>query len=331
MMQPYVEDQDILMVQSALALKPDVIHVHDLPSLTAGFILKDWLQVPLVYDMHEFFPEQEFISAESKAFYYQKERYLMPMVDIAYTVNPLLAKEIEEEYSIPVGSIQNSTVELPGFDLVQKHNRFREEYGLPEDSILVLYQGLISPVRNNEPFIEGMKLLKDTPFILLFMGYGDEQYLKQLQTLIDSSGLSEKVYLIPSKSQDELLYYSASADIGLIPYYNKPSKNIKYVSPNKLYEFIAAGLPILSNELEFVKSVIEPQGFGQCANLESPEGFAQALKGFPIDKLPHFKQNLREKRHLYMWDAESVKLVEFYQTLKLPNATIKEKETVTSF
>ncbi len=293
---------------------PDVIHVHDLPQLKAGVFAKRELNVPLIYDAHEFYPEQPRLTKKQSHHLRKIENKYIHYADIIFTVNPLLAKEMEKTYkNISVGVLQNAIDPQSDFNVNDSHDRFREEYDFLKDKILLLYQGWIANERNLENIIEGMKLVNNDRFHLLIMGYGD--YVATLQEMVKDLGVTDKVTFISSKSQDELLSYTASADIGLIPYPYGKDLNTHYVSPNKLYEFISACLPILSNDLPFVRSVIEKNGFGVAGDLQMPQAFADTLNDFPLAKLEEFRAALLQKHKKFEWHEESRILIDCYSKL----------------
>ncbi len=305
---------DARLAETVLQHTPDVVHIHDLPALRAGILVSERLKVPLIYDMHEFYPEQHKFSFWKKFYWERLEKKYIYKANIIITVNEMLAREIERHYpGLSIGVIQNA-VNLPeDFDLSRRYNLFREEYNVPEDSILLLYQGWIAPDRNLEIIIRGMRHLSSSKLYLLIMGYGG--YANDLQKLVKYYQLDKKVLFIPAKSQEQLLYYTASADIGIIPYPYGMDVNTNFASPNKLYEFIAAGIPILANNLSFIKKVIDENKFGVCTDIQSEQKFANAAQQFTPEKLTEYRQAIRNNRKKFMWNAEAEKLIKSYDSL----------------
>jgi len=291
---------------------PDIIHVHDLPMLKVGVKIKKVLNVPLIYDMHEFYSEQDCLTSLQQKRLRSTERKNIKYTDVQITVNPLLADEISKNYqNLRIEIIQNAMIINSDFHQNQ-YDRFRQEYSISKNDIILLYQGWISPNRNLQNLVKGLAKV-EIPIKFVIMGYGD--FKEELKKIAEISNIKDKVIFVPTKTQDELLSYTASADIGIIPYPFKLDPNTKYASPNKLYEFIAARLPIVCNNLPFVKSIIETNGFGIACNMDSPESFAEALNNFPLDKLEYFKTNLAEKGANFLWEAEAPKLLRIYQNL----------------
>lgn len=302
-----------LFFTKGLFYRPDIIHVHDLPMLKAGVKLKRELNVPLIYDMHEFYPEQPRLSKKQRQLLQTMERKYIKHTSSVITVNYMLGNIIKDAYNLKeIYTIQNSVSNI-NIDVNKKFDRFREDYPHLKDKFLLLYQGWIASERNLETAIQAMSLINNNQWVLLIMGYGD--YQVELEKLASEQGVLSKIQFVPSKSQDVLLEYTNSADLGLVPYPTNKDINTHYVSPNKLYEFIASRLPIICNNLPFVKSIVETNGFGIAFDMDTPESFAEALNNFPFDKLEYFKTNLAEKGHNFLWEAEAPKLLEIYRKL----------------
>ncbi len=296
----------------ALFYRPDIIHVHDLPMLRIGVQVKKKLRIPLIYDMHEFYPEQDVFNVRQRNKLRRIERKNIHYCNIRITVNPLLAKEISHTYdNIKIDVIQNAMI-LPVDFHNRKYNRFREEYSISEDEIILLYQGWISPHRNLQKVVTALSRV-NKPIKFVIMGYGD--FKTELKKIANEQGVTNMIIFVPSKSQKELLSYTASADLGIIPYPYKLDPNTMYASPNKLYEFIAARLPILCNSLPFVSSIVMDNGFGMAIDMDSPESFADALNNFSYEKIIIYKNNLAKYGKAFLWDVEATKLLNLYSSI----------------
>jgi glycosyltransferase involved in cell wall biosynthesis len=90
--------------------------------------------------------------------------------------------------------------------------------------------------------------------------------------------------------------------------------NNYYTSPNKLFDFIQARLPMVASDLPFLRKVIAGEGLGLVAHLDSPQSYAEAINkvlGEP-DKAATIRANLRRAAPHYTWAAQAAKLVEGY-------------------
>lgn len=304
---------DIFIADIACYYRPDVVHAHDLPVLPAGALCARKRGVPLIYDSHELYTEEE-LPAMDRALLKIKERFYIGKAEAVITVNPYIKKELEMRYSLQgVSVIENATNRHSGFDPTAKYDLFREEYLLPEESRLILYQGWFASHRNLATLVKGMPLL-DNIYYLLLMGYGD--YQQELIGLAKSLGVEKRVILVPAKTQDELLFYTASADVGVMPYLKSKNLNNLYSSPNKLYEFIASGLPVLANDLPYYRDINEKYHIGIVRDLESVETYVEAVREIFSMDLNQLKQNSLKAYEELNWDNEAVKLSNIYAVLE---------------
>jgi glycosyltransferase involved in cell wall biosynthesis len=145
------------------------------------------------------------------------------------------------------------------------------------------------------------------------MGYGDYQATLERMAAAESAG---RVHFIPAVPQRDLLAYCASADVGVIPYQAVDLNNY-YTSPNKLFDFIQAALPIVASDLPFLRKVITAHDIGIVAKLDSPQSYATAINSILTqpDAGGSLRANLRKAAPHYTWSAQARKLVEGYGRL----------------
>jgi glycosyltransferase involved in cell wall biosynthesis len=313
-----MSDLEYAYFREGLFYRPDVVHAHDLPVLPSAARIKRALGVPLVYDMHESYPDQPRLSPAQRRWCLRTERRFVRAADAVVTVNDLLLEFIDKRYGLPKKAVVQNAVAAPGFDLKRRYDRFREDYPALAGKFLVLYQGWVAPERNLETAIRAMARVTAPDVVLLIMGYGE--YARDLQALAESAGVRDRVVFVPPKGQDELLTYSASADVGLIPYPTGRDVNTHLVSPNKLYEFITARLPILTNRLPFVERLVRAEGFGVVADLDDEAAFARALDGLDRAALAACRERLAREGWRYGWAEEQKQLLKVYAGLPAPGA-----------
>jgi glycosyltransferase involved in cell wall biosynthesis len=305
---------DRFIEQNVRFFRGDVVHAHDLPVLKGAVLAARQNKAYCIYDAHELYIEEDFpkyIRWSLK----NKEYWCLKRVDWTVTVNHFIADEIRRRYRIEkIEVVENCTKRPMGFDPeTQRYDLFRKEYSLSSEARLLLYQGWFAPTRNLATLVQGMAHL-DNRYYLLMMGYGD--YAKELKKIAKDCRVDPHVIFVPAKSQAELLYYTASADVGLMPYSGRTNLNTLYSSPNKMYEFIAAGLPILANRLPYYEEVIGRYGNGLVADLNTPEAFAQAVKQLFDQGLADLRRRSLQAYCGLNWDHEAEKLLKIYTTLE---------------
>ena len=146
---------------------------------------------------------------------------------------------------------------------------------------------------------------------------GDGQYGETLKRRVLSRRLEGHVRFHPAVPQADLLRYSACADAGIIPY-QAICLNNYYCTPNKLFEFIAAGVPILASDLPEIRNLINTHQIGQVGDLSTVEKVARQIDCFFSDpnRLKHWQDNVRQARRLVCWEREAEKLVGIFEALK---------------
>jgi glycosyltransferase involved in cell wall biosynthesis len=148
------------------------------------------------------------------------------------------------------------------------------------------------------------------------MGYGEA--LDELKEITTSElNLAKRIHFMNAVPQKDLLEWTTSADVGIIPYQPVDLNNY-FCSPNKLFEFIQAELPIIANDLPFLRAVVEGEGFGIVYKLESINDFEAAINKSFSDggkKLKFYKENLRRSKDQYSWEKEEKKLVKIYESI----------------
>lgn len=302
------------LLERVLYYDPDIIHVHDLPTLKMGVIGKQKLEVPLIYDAHELYPEIHTLTPRQQKKYHRVEKRLIPHCDHVITVNAFIAQEMSQRYQISPPTVIWNSIQPPlDFDPATGYDRFREDLAIPADHKILLYQGWYSSGRGLENLISAMSKVPE--FIhLVLMGYG--KFQTSLSEIVHTHNLSRRVHFKPAVAQEELLFWTASADAGIIPYPSALDINTRYCSPNKLFEFIQAEVPIIANDLPFLRQVIAGEGFGLIMALDQKNDFVKAITSM-FDQSAggpeRFKTNLRKRKSNYNWDLQGKKLMEIYK------------------
>jgi glycosyltransferase involved in cell wall biosynthesis len=294
-------------------LKPDIIHAHDLPRLAVAVYAKQRLRLPLIYDAHELYPEIATLSRHQQRVLTRLEQRLVPTCSHIITVNPFLAAEMATRYRIsPPTVILNATSRPAGFDEAQPWDCFRRCFAIPAEASIVLYQGWMSPTRGLQHLVRAMFYLGENIHLVL-MGYGETR--RELEQIVAELGLAERVHFKAAVPQAALLFWTASADAGIIPYPPVDLNNY-YCSPNKLFEFIQACVPIIANDLPFLRQIVGGEGFGVVAPLTTVEDYVAAIQQMFDPQLggpARFQARLQAGVQTYAWDVEAKKLLAIYE------------------
>jgi glycosyltransferase involved in cell wall biosynthesis len=298
----------------AVAARADVYHAHDLINLELACRAASANGARVVYDSHELFSEigNRWIKLRRRA-WIRRERKLIKQADLVVTVNEFIGEELSKRYGVPVPLVvMNCPDPPPDFEPDRGYNILRERLGLPSNRKVVLYQGWMSEGRGLESLVRCAPLLAEEAAVVL-IGYGEYQEVLARMAAQEAPG---RVYFLPAVSHRELLPYCASADVGLIPYQAVDMNNY-YSSPNKLFDYIQARLPIVASDFPFLRKVIATDNLGVVAELSTPESYARAINQVLtlLDGGAEIKANMRRVAPRYTWQSQARGLVSAYERL----------------
>lgn len=320
---------DHFVLEKALEHRFDVVHVHDYPVLQAGVLAARARKVPVVYDSHEFYPVQSAFTPAQQRRHLARERRLIRNCTQVITVNPYLARMIARVHQIEEPMVilnaclrpapENEAVTLR--DPVRRARR-RLEFGVPVDAFTFLYQGWISPERNLDVMIRAIARVP-RPAALVVVGYGD--YRAELEKLAHDLGVADRVHFLGRIESQELARLTPACDVGLIPYAAVDEMH-RYCSPNKLFEFVMAGLPVIANDLPYLRDVVAGHDFGWLGELESADALCAMMARAMQDphRLEQYASHALSARERLDWAVEAEKLVHLYNRLAATHVAAPE-------
>ncbi|MDR7152337.1 glycosyltransferase involved in cell wall biosynthesis [Hydrogenophaga palleronii] len=287
----------------------DIVHCNDLNALPIGVAAKilNLGRVKVVYDAHEY--EIHRVSPTRRvniAVNYMLERILIRFADRVMTVSEAIANEYVRLYRIRKPSL---VLNCPPFSESKKRDVFRDRFGIRQDQIIVLYQGGLSKGRGIEILLQAFSELLDDKVVFVVMGYGPLESLVLEYQIKDA-----RVFFHPAVSPRELLDYTSSADYGVL-FYEDNCLNHRYCSPNKMFEYLMAGIPVLSSNLVEMKRLIEQNNIGVVAESNDAEGFRRALASLQAMDYESLVSRVKTVRRRYCWEEQEKVLVEVYHDL----------------
>ena len=293
-------------------LQPDVVVANDLPMLPVAYKLASSCGARLVYDSHELYCEQGFSPREKKTWAHIERKYIQHC-DAVITVNASIAEELRTRYALrKVHVIHNAE----RCSTTQTRTRyFHDRWSLPAESRILLFQGGLSSGRNLEALARSMQYVSTANIVLVILGSGE--LTTPLQRLISGLKLQQRVFLHPAVPQHELLHLTAAADAGVIPYQANCLNNF-YCTPNKLFEFISAGLPILGSDLPEIRKIVTGNGIGLVGDLSEPKGIAKRIDELFSDpvRFREFIDRVADARKVICWEEEEKSLIAIYESLR---------------
>jgi len=298
----------------ALAEGFDAIHAHDLLTLPVGAALARKTRKPLVYDAHELYTEMSTLRRSERLAWRYLERRDIGRATRLITVCDSIAGELVARYGVGAPTV---LLNCPPAAMLPKArtNRLRERLDLEGSPLrLVLYQGGLVPNRGLEELVEASASFHDA--VLVLMGWGRSEQL--LRNQIELSGLAHRVLITDPVPQAELLSFTCGADVGVIPY-KAVGLNNYYTTPNKLFEYLSAGIPVACSRFPELRRFVERTGAGLTFDPSDPDDIALAVNGILADDAIRGQMReaaLRTAGPL-TWERQAEKLVALYAELEL--------------
>jgi glycosyltransferase involved in cell wall biosynthesis len=282
--------------------KSHLLYANDLDTLLPNYLVARLKGVPLIYDSHELFCEVPELqqSPVKRKIWLKLEGLIVPKLKTCITVNDSIARLFGEKYHVRFESVRNISDPVPGF-----LPKTREALDLPAGKKIILLQGAgINVDRGAEELIDAMAFVENC--LLLIIGGGD--VWEVLQEKVRKQDLSAKVRLISKIPRQELMHYTYNADLALSVDKNT-NLNYYYSLPNKIFDYIHAGVPILASDLPEIRQIIASYEIGEFISDHSPVHIAGRINDLlSSDRLFAYRRHMARAQRELNWSAEQQKL-----------------------
>ena len=291
-----------------LFVRCDILVANDLDTLLPNVLVSRIRRKPLVYDSHEYFCQVLEVMSRPRvqAVWHRIERFCFPKVSAVITVSESIAEAYGREYGKKVTVVRNLPLrQRPGAVAT------RAELGLPEKAEILILQGnAIHRERGGELMVEVMPLLPER-MLLLVVGAGDA--LPEMRRRVAELGLQQRVIFAGRVDAGRLPAYTACADLG-IALDRSVCLNHDYSLPNKLFEYIQAGVPVLVSGLPERRKLVEQYGVGVVVEDMRPQTVAQAVLRLldNAEAYAHCRRQCLMAAEKLCWEVEEARLREVY-------------------
>lgn len=281
-----------------LRFRPDLVIANDWRALPIAYAAKQACGARIIYDSHEFASEEFADSWRWRLLARRhvirlEERYIRE-ADAVVTVSDGIADALAARYDLVRPTVISNT---PAW----QETAFRPT-GNP---VTVLYHGAIVPRRGLETLIESVALWP-AAFRLVIRGPAQGGFDQHLRTL--AGGLGKRVTFNPAVPPDQVVPAAAQADIGIFLLSNSTT-HARFAMPNKIFEYIQAGLMVISSDLPEIRKVIESAGCGILLDQDTPQAIAACLAGLDPARIDACKRAALGQAGNVNFEAEGSKLL----------------------
>jgi glycosyltransferase involved in cell wall biosynthesis len=306
------------LLREALRTKARFYHFHDPDLLPIGAALKLFSRSRVIYDVHEHYPNailhKYWIPSalrNSIAIVFQCiERLIVPMLDAVVYTTPIVgerylrlsrrAVRIENYPRIDAFPIQNGTGRSRG----------------------VVFCGKVAPERGVEQLLDAVALLDDheRPDVTFLGDFESDEYRESVMDRLHHLGLSAKVTIAAPVSYKDLGTALQDFRVGVVLY--QPTPNNMSCLPNKLFEYMAAAIPVLASDFPLYREVIQAAECGVVVDPTQTVDIAAELRKMVKDDDIWRERGLRGRqafRSDFNWNKEGDRLVQLYSDLSVPS------------
>ena len=287
--------------------KPKVVHCHSVSSLPVGVAFKILCGSAVVYDAHELETERNGLSGIKKKLTIVSESFFIKRyVDMTVVVSESIAEWYFKKYNIQnIVVVRN--VPLQVATLLEKKNIFRKKFDIDEGSIVFIYQGVFSKGRSIDVLLDVFSRVNEDRHIV-FMGYG-QLYDK----ILVASKKHKNVHLVEAVSPDQIINYTACADVGICLIENT-CLSYYYSLPNKFFEYILSGLPVITYNFPDQSKIIVKYDCGWVVN-ENACDAVNLINKLSKQAVEHKSNKAKIARKDFNWISEVKNMVTEYEKL----------------
>ncbi|WP_291991153.1 glycosyltransferase family 4 protein [Candidatus Accumulibacter sp. ACC007] len=298
------------VLDAAVAIDGDLYHIHDPELLPVGLRLKSFGKM-VVFDAHEDVPKQLLtkpylgrVSARVLSQCFEKlERYSCSRLDGIVAATPFIREKFIQ--------INPNTVAINNFPIdaeLVTENKAWESKG---DE--VCYIGGMSTIRGVREIVKSLEYVHPSVFLNLGGRFQEKKLEREVKAYRQWPRVIELGYLDREGVRKAL----GRSLAGLVTFY--PVPNHVDAQPNKMFEYMAAGIPVIASDFPLWREIVGGSDCGICVDPLDPRAIGAAISYVVEnpDRAEEMGRNgQRAVRDFYNWAAEEVKLFAFYQDIR---------------
>jgi glycosyltransferase involved in cell wall biosynthesis len=240
----------------------DVVHCHDLDTLVQGFIVSRMKRVPLVYDAHEHFSKmvEGDVSSPVARCLDSVEKRLVPSASLVVAANDMIGEYLRDYSRSDIAVVMNC---------IDIESVPRASYARRDGEIVLFYGGSLEPLRYLEEIIGAVRSMDRC--MLRIAGTGRLEGLVKREARID-----KRIEFLGYLSHEDLLREMASSD-AVLCLLDPSNENNKIGTPNRLFESVAIGVPVIASSGTLSGKITQETGCGISINW-SKRNFTDAVE-----------------------------------------------------
>lgn len=335
---PEVDDLDLAFTPVIDRVDWDILHAHDIHHVgTAARAVARRRAAggtgAWIYDAHEYvagLPVYPPRTPRSNAAWLDLEKEFARDADAIITVTAPLAEELRRAYDLPVTPTVVMNAPVFSEHLQEDEPGIRVACGLPEETPLVVYSGGVTRARGVHTVVEALPSMPGVHLAVVCVPHNRTRPVLALRDLAESLGVEDRLHLLDPVAPESVSSFLASADLGVHPMLHFGSH--EFALPNKLFEYLHAGLPLAVSDCRALAQFVRGNDVGAVFTAEDPASCAAAIRDV-LDRREALALRIAEDPALlepYSWNHQAASLRGLYRRLLGPEAVPVEPTAETS-
>lgn len=289
-----------LLFRLLLLRKAGLYIANDLDTLIPCYMVSRLRRRPLVYDAHEYFTGQYSLTDRrfKRSLWKRAEHSLLPGIRYMMTVSDSIAEIYNQEYGCDPVVVRN--LPMPAFNIPPYQ---RSRLTSASDDLLVVFQDGSgdNPGRGMSELLEAMMLLENVKLVVI----GTGKIIEEARQQVLKQHIDHKVSFLPRMKWEEMIGYIKCCDAAL-SIDADTCVNQRFSLPNKLFDAIGAGVPVIVSPLPEVSAIVSKYRCGLVLDEMTPRAIAGALSLLRDDRelLSELKANTRSAAEELNWEKE---------------------------
>ncbi|MDC1036213.1 glycosyltransferase [Alphaproteobacteria bacterium] len=303
-----------LVIKNTVGKKIKYIHAHSLSVLPLAVLMSKLTGGSVVYEPHELETETKgsfFLGKRINLIMKMLERYLISKTSGMVVVGNNIALWYEENYKIPRPRV---IYNIPQWStgVGKKNDYLRRKFELDEDVMIFIYQGIFCSGRSIDLLLETFAGLTSNKYVIVLLGFGSKE-----PDVIAAHLKNDNIYYHPPVEPERLIDVTSSADVGFA-LIEPISKSYEYSMPNKLFEYLHAGIPVIGSKMPESAALINNYEIGMIIDLNHEE-LLRVILSCERELLSRQKENIHRFKRDYSWDCQVAKLISLYESMDAVN------------